>query len=123
MICREATPEVPDLAGPLRTAAKKEVKRKGITSDLYSLTHCSNPYAISNGIVVISNGIDLDVYEYGNLMFRTVHGQLQKYICGDWSDIIAKEVKSIRSQRLAVNIQDRVQRAMNGAARLNYVVC
>ena len=52
-----------------------------------------------------------------------VCNNLERYICGNWTDALSDEVKAIRTQHRRVKIQDRMQSLSNEFAARNYVTC
>jgi hypothetical protein len=119
MFCCETKPDVPNLAGELKQAALNEVTRKRVVHNIAVLTGCANPYAIVGNVVVFK----YKVYDCGDLVFLMVCNNLERYICGDWTDALSAEAKAIKTQRSRVKTQDRMQSLSNKFAARNYVTC
>ncbi len=123
MFCCEIKPDVDDLASDLKEAAMKEIQRKSILGNAYVLTRCSNPYGVKNMVIIEKRGRNItEIYWCGELVFLWRFG-LRRYICGDWSDKLALEVRAMRAQRSAVINRDKAQLFANNYALKNYVVC
>lgn len=123
MFCCEAKPVVPNLTDELKQSALNEVRQKRVVHNIAVLMGCANPYAIVGNVVVFEDRNSYKVYDCGDLVFLMVCNNLQRYICGDWTDALSNEVKAIKTQRSRVKIQDRKQSLSNQSAARNYVTC
>lgn len=121
MFCCELKSTVNDLASGLKQAAMEEVKEKKILANAYILAACSNPYGVDN--IVIVREQKTEIYYCGRLVFLWNWGGLQRYICGDWINVLSDEVKAMKAQRREVRVTDRAQTLANSWALRNYVVC
>jgi hypothetical protein len=122
MFCCEVQSTISDTASVLKKTAYQDVKRREIVSNLFVLTSCVNPYAIDK-VVVVKNRNSYKVYDCGILVFHMVYTDLKKYICGDWSNKLANEVKAIQAQKQRVKAKDRLQLILNTKAAENYITC
>lgn len=122
MLCCETKQSVPDLASGLKQAALDDARKKNILTNCYILTRCANPYAIGD-IVLTNDQRTISVFQCGDLVFQVTNYDLKKYICGDWTDVLAAEVKGLRVRRNNAKVRDQVQSFRNTTAAKNYVVC
>lgn len=121
MFCCDLKSTVNDLASGLKQAAMEEVKEKKILGNAYILAACANPYGVDN-LVIVREQSKTEIYYCGRLIFLWNWG-LQRYICGDWTNVLSDEVKAIRAQRRQVKVTDRTQTLANSGALRNFVVC
>ncbi len=123
MFCCELKSTVDDLASELKKTAMEEINQKCILGNAYVLTRCANPYGAKNMVIIEKRRRNItEIYYCGKLVFLWRFG-LRKYICGDWSDKLALEVRAMRAQRSAVINNDRSQVIANNYALKNYIVC
>jgi hypothetical protein len=123
MLCCELESTVDDLASELKQDALEEIREKKILGNAYVLTRCANPYSLKNMVIIEKRGRNItEIYYCGELVFLWRFG-LRKYICGDWTDELALEVRVMRAQRSAIINKDRAQVIANNHALKNYVMC
>jgi len=118
----EQSATIPDLASDLKLAALEDVRKKEILVNCYILIKCANPYAVGD-IVLIGDHRMISIFQYGNLVFRVIDCDLKKYICGDWSEKLADEVKGLEARWNDAKIKNWTQSFRNAAAERNYIVC
>ncbi len=121
MFCCELKSTVKDLASGLKQVAMEEVKEKKILANAYILAACANPYGVDN-LVIISEQSKTEIYYCGRLVFLW-NWRLQRYICGDWINVLSDEVKAMKAQKREIRAKDRTQTLANNLALRNYVVC
>ncbi|MHC4195968.1 MAG: hypothetical protein ACYSQZ_08525 [Planctomycetota bacterium] len=119
LCCEEVKQSVPDLASGLKQAALKDTRKKNVLANCYILTRCANPYAIGD-IVLTNDQRTISVFHCGDLVFRVINYDLKKYICGDWSEKLAAEVKRLKARQSGVRARNQVQLFKNTAAEKNY---
>jgi len=122
MFCCDEKQSVPDLASARKQAALEDAREKGVITNFYILTKCANPYAIGD-IVLIGDHKTASIFQCGNLVFRMINYDLKKYICGDWSEKLADEVKALKTQRDGAKTRDQIQSIKNMSAERSYIVC
>lgn len=121
MFCCDVKSTVNNLASRLEQVAMEEVKEKKILGNAYILAACSSPYGVDN-VVVIKEQNKTEIYYCGRLVFLWNWG-LQRYICGDWTNVLSNEIKAMKAQKREVRAKDRRQTLANNWAMKNYVMC